>query len=93
MGALTAFAAVTRGARRRGPPQHRGRSALPAKRLADAPPSWGDSASGHHTGPPWDRGPGRHTGPGSYDLRFLFTRLSAIDSFSPSSGITTQAAR
>src|SRR5260370_21996380 len=33
-GGSTAIAAGTRGARRRGPPQHRGRSALPAKRLS-----------------------------------------------------------
>ena len=36
-GGRAAFAALTLGARRRGPPQHRGRTTLPAKRLATAP--------------------------------------------------------
>jgi hypothetical protein len=89
---------VTRGARRRGPTQHRGRSTLPAKRLASAP-HFGRTECRTRTqrrARERDRSAGGRPaqyGRRTYGLRFLLTRFSAIDVFSPSSGITIHAAR
>jgi hypothetical protein len=106
MGARRSFAAVARGARRRGPPQHRGRTTLPAKRLASASHfariknqarrrHRAESGTGPEARRPVRRGRGACAPwpQRTYGLRFLLTRFSAIDVFSPSSGITIQAAR